>query len=112
MATVGHPGQASEMQTETPDILSYYPAAGDALRFWSLRKDKNVHSEIPWGFPAHIDAPMVWQGSDMEKQSDAWIVLLSEADVLALEGAMDDFHSTAKGLVLSRVKRDAKTVKD
>ena len=112
MATVSHPGQAKEMQTETPDILSYYPAAGDALRFWSLHKDKNVHSEVPRGFPAHIDASMVWHGSDMEQQSDAWIVLLSEADVLALEGAMRDFHSTAKGLVLPRVKRYAKIIKD
>ena len=95
MATVGHLGRADEMQTETPDNISYYPATSDAVRFWSLDKDKNVDSEVPQGFPAHIDAPMVWQGSDMEKQSDAWIVLLSEADVLALEGAMREFHSTS-----------------
>ncbi len=90
---------------DTPGILSYYPTAGDALRFWSLREDEKIHSEVPRGFPAHVDAPMVWQGSDMEAQLDAWIMLLTEADVLALESAMRDFHSMLQGVVLSRRRR-------
>ncbi|KAF6239760.1 hypothetical protein HO173_002306 [Letharia columbiana] len=95
MATVGYLTHANRVPTEAPGALSYYPTTGDALRFWSLREDKNVHSDVPQGFPAHIDARMAWQGSDMEMQSDAWVVLLSEADVFALEGAMRDFRNQA-----------------
>lgn len=111
MATVGYPTHANRVPTVAPGVLSYYPTTGDALRFWSLREDKNVHSEVPQGFPAHIDARMAWQGSDMEMQSDAWVVLLSEADVFALEGAMRDFRSTIKRLILPAAEQDANSSK-
>ena len=90
MATVLRPASGLPAEHE---VLSYYPTTGDALRFWSLREDKSFHSKVPQGFPEHVDGPMVWQGSDMEPQSDAWIVHLSEADVLALEAAMHEFKS-------------------
>ena len=93
MATVDVRGPVNRLPTETPDIISYYPSTGDALRFWSLREDRKIHADVPQGFPAHVDGPMVWRGSDMEQQSGSWIVLLSEADVVALESAMREFQS-------------------
>lgn len=99
MAAVGVRGPAKGLPIETPEVISYYPTTGDALRFWSMREDKNVHLGVPKGFPKHIDGPMVWQGSDMEQQSDAWLVPLSDTDVLALEVAMHDFQSTIKAFL-------------
>ena len=98
-------GPASGLPTETHEVLSYYPTTGDNLRFWSLQEDRNIHSKVPQGFPEHLDGPMVWQGSDMESQSDAWIVLLSEADVLALETAMREFKSLVIQFVSSRRRK-------
>ena len=57
------------------------------------------------GFPdflARIDSLVMWRESDMKKQSHAWIMPLSQADMLALEGAMPEFHSTAAGFVPPR----------
>ena len=105
MGTVGILGQANAAPIDIPDIPSYHPTTSDALRFWSLREDNNVHAEVPRGFPARIDAPMVWQGSDMERQSEAWVVLLSEAEIIALEGAMHDFQSTVRKLDLPLLLR-------
>ena len=93
MATIGVSGSVGALPTETSDIISYYPTTGDALRFWSLREDRNVLADVPQGFPAHVDGPMVWRGSDMEQQPGSWIVQLSEADVVALETAMHEFQS-------------------
>ena len=92
MATVNDLENQNVVPNATPGIGAYQPSNYDALRFWSLRDHKNVHSVTPQGFPAHLKSSMVWQGSKMAQQSSAWIMLLSKEDVSALEDTMHDFR--------------------
>lgn len=45
---------------------------------------------LPWASRHILTAQIMWQGPEMEMQSDAWVVLSIKVDVLTLEGAM--FH--------------------
>ncbi len=49
---------------------------------------------VPEGFPEVVDAPWVWDGSDMTDEP-RYVVLLSEADILEVESALDYFKGNS-----------------
>ncbi|MCJ1314656.1 hypothetical protein MMC25_008338 [Agyrium rufum] len=71
----------------------YTPSDLDTQRFWdreNTREPTNV--SIPDGFPKELKSPLVWKGSDIEKNESDWKLSLTSSEVAAVDAALKSFE--------------------
>lgn len=88
--TVRGSGHGAEKHHLGPDI-EWDPSYGTFVqRVATLSKlDIPRPNAVPAGFPASVDKPWVWSGSDL-KESD-YLILLSADDIVEIETALSHF---------------------
>lgn len=84
----------SAVQTITkltqPDI-EYHPNYAKYQDRTRRRKEtETLQTSLPAGFPEKLESPLVWEGKDIEKQSD-WIYMLSNAQLDEIDAALKSF---------------------
>lgn len=88
------PSKMSAVQTITeptqPDIQYHPDYAKYQERVRRRKETESLQTDLPAGFPAKLDSPLVWEGKDVEKRSD-WIYQLSEAHLDEIDGALKRF---------------------
>lgn len=76
--------------TYLPDRVNYKNRVARRLAEEQLEKD------LPEGFPAQLEGPKLWKGSDYEGKESEWVYELSEAELKEIDDAVHDFEATEK----------------
>ena len=76
-----------------PDI-QYHPNWEQYQARTRRRKETELlQTSLPAGFPQKLISPLVWEGKEVEKQSD-WIYQLSDAQLDEIDAALKSFKGT------------------
>lgn len=83
------PALDSTVHSQEPDI-EWIPSF-KSYRERCLRRIKNggLAKTLPEGFPAKLESPLAWEGSQLKKEE--YIVELSAQEIAETEGALRDF---------------------
>ncbi|PYI00276.1 Clavaminate synthase-like protein [Aspergillus sclerotiicarbonarius CBS 121057] len=82
-----------EVQTLVQPDIQYHP---DYAKY-TARTERRIAAEtlpktLPAGFPAQLESPLVWEGSDIEQRDD-WIYQLNDAQLDEIDRALQDFKA-------------------
>lgn len=80
-----------EVQTLVQPDIQYHP---DYTKY-TARTERRIATEtlpktLPQGFPEHLDSPLVWEGTEVEKRDD-WIYQLNDAQLDEIDRALQSF---------------------
>ncbi|KAF8424962.1 hypothetical protein EV426DRAFT_75425 [Tirmania nivea] len=90
---------------QQPDI-AYHPDEGKyhARTARRLAEDPSLPAvPLPAGFPARVDGPIVWEGSDWADEGQ-WVYQLSDAELKEVDAALEYFRGT--GMALGYISRE------
>ncbi|RAK95612.1 TauD/TfdA family dioxygenase [Aspergillus ibericus CBS 121593] len=92
-----------EVQTLVQPDIQYHPDYDK----YTARTQRRITTEtlpttLPPGFPAQLNSPLVWEGSDVEQRDD-WIYQLNDAQLDEIDRALQDFKS--KNLPLGTINQ-------
>lgn len=79
--------------TPEPD---YYTTAEDEVDFWSKFRQSAVSrsndTALPDGFPNSLASPLVWDGADMARREDEWVLLLDGSETESIAQGLEHFR--------------------
>ena len=82
------------VQTITKPVqpkIQYHPNLEQYQARTRLRKEtESLQTSLPTGFPQKLISPLVWEGKEIEKQSD-WIYQLTNAQLDEIDAALKSF---------------------
>jgi hypothetical protein len=83
---------AAQVSTQ-PDIIYHPNFDGHQVRSQHRQQIEKLLATLPSGFPRQLSSPLVWEGKDVEANSD-WIVKLTEPQLDVIEQALNHFRCT------------------
>lgn len=90
MPTVQFKNSTQPDITYLPDLANYKARTARRLAEEPLEKD------VPEGFPAQLEGPKLWKGSDYEGKESEWVYVLTEQELKEIDDAVHDFEATEK----------------
>ena len=88
-------GSQSPLKSSAQPDIDYHPdeAKWKARTARRLAEDPSLPSTpLPSGFPAHLESPLVWKGSDWKEEKE-WVYELSSDHLQELDNALQHFQS-------------------
>lgn len=76
--------------TYLPDRVNYKNRVARRLA------EEQLEKELPEGFPAQLEGPKLWKGSDYEGKESEWVYQLTEQELKEIDDAVHDFEATEK----------------
>ena len=76
--------------TYLPDRKNYEARTARRL------EQEQLETDLPEGFPAQLDGPKLWKGSDFEGKESEWVYQLSEQELQEIDKAVHDFEATER----------------
>ncbi|OAD01551.1 hypothetical protein MUCCIDRAFT_153706 [Mucor lusitanicus CBS 277.49] len=76
--------------TYLPDRVNYKNRVARRLA------EEQLEKELPEGFPAQLEGPKLWKGSDYEGKESEWVYELTEQELKEIDDAVHDFEATEK----------------
>ncbi|KAG1149325.1 hypothetical protein G6F37_002583 [Rhizopus arrhizus] len=78
--------------TYLPDLKNYKQRTARRLA------NEQLENDLPEGFPAQLEGPKLWKGSDYEGKESEWVYQLTEQELEEVDKAVHDFEATEKPL--------------
>lgn len=76
--------------TYLPDRKNYEARTARRL------EQEQLETDLPEGFPAQLEGPKLWTGSDYEGRESEWVYELTEEELAEIDHAVHDFEATEK----------------
>lgn len=76
--------------TYLPDRQNYEARTARRL------ETEQLENYLPEGFPAQLEGPKLWKGSDYEGKEDEWVYQLTEEELKDIDEAVHAFEATEK----------------
>lgn len=92
MPTFQHQNATQPDITYLPDLKNYKQRTARRLA------NEQLENDLPEGFPAQLEGPKLWKGSDYEGKESEWVYQLTEQELEEVDKAVHDFEATEKPL--------------
>ena len=84
---------ATEAILQPASVFQYFPSLHEHQNrtLHQHSSPKQEKTGVPQGFPAYIESPLAWEGREMQKKEEEWMVKLSLDDVNSIEKTLANF---------------------
>jgi hypothetical protein len=94
---------------KSPDI-GWQPNLSKYLARSAARiKAGGLQTDVPDGWPKHLDSPLAWKGVDFENE-EQYILQLSSDEILEIESALKHFKGTISDIIADTIDDESPNV--